>query len=436
MRAHLPSRRQVLALAVGIVIIGSVVGGVVAFSNASTQSYYGSFVVASGLLQPEVLGFNSGSLFFATYSGSQVGSLYTSVSLEALNTTSLTTEQVATLSNAEGVSVTPGLASFDGSGTLFYVVGFGNGTEAVFSQSPTPSGFSSPALLYRDAPCGLVAPPTKCSPGIWSLASDASGDVYIGEWFTPLSSPAGNGSSMMKEVPAGTSEALTLLHLNAAAGAYVGIGQLFPVTGGVIFSYSNSTLGTSLVDLLTLPSASLTTLATFPNTQDKGGLSYIALGPSAGRHRAPLLYYVYRESRGPTNFDGSPSGFPAAEFIVGAISTTSPTLSRHGALPGLLGSDFFPPPVSVAVFTGQNNLQVSSQGNLVFIVAPYTFNGLGPSGAYVLQLFSGSNSQSSQIISEDVGQSAGQGTYPSFTMDGAGNLFYASTTGTIIEVLA
>jgi hypothetical protein len=126
----LTPRRRLLAVAVIAVLVGGVVGEVVATSLNSTQSYYGSFVAVSGLQAPAVLGSNSGLVFFASSSGSQVGFnngavVLTSESVETLNPSTLAVFTIASFSSPDGVGVSP-FSSFDGSGNLYYVVGFGN----------------------------------------------------------------------------------------------------------------------------------------------------------------------------------------------------------------------------------------------------------------------------------------------------------------------
>ncbi len=425
--------RKVVGVAVAAVLLIAIVGEVVASSSVSNQSYYGSFVVASGLLQPATLGFNSGMVFLSNSAGIPLAdTLHPTQSIEILNPSTLALSSIATFSNPTDGLFSPTSASFDASGNAYYFVLSGNGTEAIFKQTPSGGGYLAPVRLFSDAQCGAFNPSSPCSYGFSSLVSDSAGNLYFAENLP-------SGSSTLNEIPSGTTTVTTLTTLTTSSGSITTLQVLF-VPGELVFDYENSTSTTSYIRALSLPTGPITTLMTAPVGPALNGfprLFYIALGPSISGPKASLLYYVYRSSRGPLNFGGGATGYPPARVVIGAISTTGPTSSKKG-LPGQIANMTFPSPVSIGLGLDQpwiNFVSVSGSGNIIFFDLPFTTGGLS-SAAYDLVWFSPVNSQFSQLVSEDTGQTGGQGTFPSFTMDASGNIFYASTTGTIVEILA
>ena len=420
------SRKRLALFASVIVSFVFVVGAVgPAFAQflRGSSPYATSFTVAQSLQNPVVLGYSSG-LLFLTQSSAASGT-YT-VTLDTLNTA---TSALTSLSSYTGSGVVIEFLVSDGAGNVYYDVASASG-EQVEEQAHTSSGFSGATMLYQDSICpeGIINPPSPCptsnTSGITGMASDPAGNVYLA-----LDYP--DGSAAILKISAADTTPTKVYSIPSGQ-----ITSIVFASGALCFTSSVTGSGTEQINSLDPRTGNVGVLLSASISQYAAGVDYLSASSSSGRDDG-RVYYLYRVSRGPTTFAGAPSGWPQAELVVGGIPTGAAPGPRGPGLPGQLtgqiGSEFFTPPTSVAVFApGQSMLWVNPSGDLLFVVAPYPSSGVS-SGDYTIQRFTSGDSAFSQIVAFPFAANQ-DGNGLTFAMDGSGNVYCTTNVGTIMEI--
>jgi hypothetical protein len=419
-----------------LIVVVSTVAVISVEVAASTLPVYNiqygtSLVLVQGLAGGTIVGNGQGLVFYSTNNtNGGVGS-----QLWTVNATDFKTKLVASYTQADDGSVS--YQMLDGKSNLYYTTSFPNMTEMIFKRPWVSGTFASRQVIYKDNPCG-VPENASCTSGIGGgdLAVAPDGTVYFAENFPSSGIPAGNGTSVIKEVPPGASRATTLLTTRGNST----IDEIAFATKYVYFVlFPAPSSKTIQLDRFVLKSGQYAPVANF----SKQYIGRVLIAPSPPVNGVvKKLYYFYRLSRGPLNlwkppFPAQPS-WPAAEGVVGVVptsigscknstSTVSPGWST--GLPCGLKAETLPKPRSFEIYYPTEEFQVDSSGDTFQFMIPYATSPGVPTATIVLQWYNPSTGKFTELASEALTDYT-----PSFTVDSSGNLYWLTSAGAILEI--
>lgn len=265
----LTKRRRILLLVVMVSTLAVISVQVVASSLFVSNVEYGtSLVLVQGLHDGVVQGTTQGLVLYSNVTDGGAD-----VQLWTVDVMSFSTKMIASFTSGDGAP-SLGYMTFDGYSNAYYVVGYPNATELIVRQLWDFGTFTSPQVIYKDNPCG-VPTSSSCNSGIFSIAVSPGATVYFAENFPISGTPVGNGTSEIKELPAGASSATTLL---SKPGNNT-IDEIAYATKYLYFTYRTSSA--TQLERFVLKSGTYSSVASFP-TQYVGDVNIAPSPPSKG----------------------------------------------------------------------------------------------------------------------------------------------------------